>query len=75
MAGKTKRIVLFPERRIKLGRILPVQQMEQVTSVNLVTCAALVYCDLPVKAIAGCERLAHVPDLPLGGLDLLVMTL
>jgi hypothetical protein len=49
--------------------------MEQVSSVNLVTCAALVYRNLPVKALAGCKYLAHVLNLPLGGFDLLVMTL
>lgn len=42
---------------------------------NLVTCTTLINCIRHVNAIAGREHLAHITDLSLGGLDLLVMAL
>jgi hypothetical protein len=73
VAGEAKCVVLFPKRRIKPGRIFLSQQIEQIASMNLVTFAAVIYCNRPVKGLFVCDHFAHVTDFAFGGGYFLVM--
>ena len=73
MAGEAKCVVLFPKRRIEPGRIFLSQQIEQIASMNLVTFAAVIYRNRPVKGLSVCDHFAHVTDFTRGGRYFLVM--